>query len=161
MTNKTVIKKEEISKEEIIEEKKPEVNKKALYTGKKETKNTSKGIKNKPGNSGNIDGTENSKNYEGGGVGSDDTAYQLSGRSVAFKADPKYDIQVEGKVVVTIIVNRNGEVITAIPGAKGSTTLNKQLLSKAKNAALKTKFSINPNAPENQQGKIIYYFSLN
>jgi hypothetical protein len=52
-------------------------------------------------------------------------------------------------------------VINAIPGAKGSTTLNKQLLQRAKTAALKTKFDPKKSAPSNQQGKIIYHFSLN
>ena len=60
-----------------------------------------------------------------------------------------------------ITVDRLGNVITAIAGAKGSTTLNKQLLQKAKNAALKTKFNTNKSAPNTQQGKIIYHFSLN
>ena len=77
-------------------------------------------------------------------------SYQLSGRSVNLKVKPEYNLQVEGKIVVTIIVNRNGDVISAIPGAQGSTSLNKQLLDKAKKAALKTKFS-KENAPENQK----------
>jgi len=99
--------------------------------------------------------------YEGGGIGEDGSAYQLGGRSVAFKAKPIYNTQVEGKVVVLITVDRLGNVINAIPGAKGSTTLNKQLLQRAKTAALKTKFDPKQTAPTNQQGKIIYHFSLN
>ena len=67
----------------------------------------------------------------------------------------------EGKVVVIITVDRSGNVINAIPGAKGSTTLNKQLLQRAKAAALKTKFNPKQSAPTNQQGKIIYHFILN
>ena len=63
-------------------------------------------------------------------------SYQLSGRSVNLKVKPEYNLQVEGKIVVTIIVNRNGDVISAISGAQGSTSLNKQLLDKAKKAAL-------------------------
>ena len=78
-----------------------------------------------------------------------------------FKATPIYTIQVEGKVVVAITVDRLGNVITAIPGVKGSTTLNKELLQRAKTAALKTKFEPKQSAPTNQQGKIIYYFQLN
>ena len=67
----------------------------------------------------------------------------------------------EGKVVVIITVDKKGNVISAIPGAKGSTTLNKELLKRAKTAALKTKFNAKSSAPNNQQGKIIYYFNLN
>jgi outer membrane biosynthesis protein TonB len=157
---KTIIKKEE-PKEEVIEEKKPEVNKKALYPGSKKTKTTSEGNKKGNGNQGSIDGDPNSEVYEGGGIGKNGTAYQLGGRKVEFKAKPIYNLQVEGKVVVIITVNRLGNVINAIPGAKGSTTLNKQLLQRAKTAALKTKFDPKQTAPTNQQGNIVYLFSLN
>ncbi|MBT3622140.1 MAG: energy transducer TonB [Flavobacteriales bacterium] len=157
---KKVVKKEE-PKEEVIEENKPEVNKKALYPGKKKNQNQSEGDKKGEGNQGSTDGDPNAKAYEGGGIGEDGTAYQLGGRSVAFKVKPIYNTQVEGKVVVMITVDRLGNVINAIPGAKGSTTLNKQLLSRAKAAALKTKFDPKQTAPTNQQGKIIYHFQLN
>ena len=158
-------KKEEIIKdeplEEIIEEKKPEVNIKALYPGKKENSKTSEGKNNGEGNQGIIEGDPDASTHEGGGIGKDGAAYQLGGRNVAFKPKPIYEIQVEGKVVVIITVNRSGNVINAIPGTKGSTTLNKQLLQRAKAAALKTKFNPKQSAPTNQQGKIIYHFSLN
>ena len=157
---KKVIKKEE-SKEEVIEEKKPEVNKKALYSGSKKTKTSSEGKKKGEGNQGSIEGNQNSKVYEGGGIGKNGTAYQLGGRKVEFKAKPIYNLQVEGKVVVIITVDRLGNVINAIPGVKGSTTLNKKLLQRAKTAALKTKFDPKQTAPTNQQGKIVYFFSLN
>ena len=161
-TDKTekAVEKEEPN-EEVIEEKKPEVNKKALYPGKKKTKTTSEGEKGGDGNQGAVDGEPNAEVYEGGGIGEDGTAYQLGGRKVEFKAKPIYNIQVEGKVVVLITVDRLGNVINAIAGAKGSTTLNKQLLKRAKTAALKTKFDPKKSAPSNQQGKIIYHFSLN
>ena len=157
---KKVVEKEE-PKEEVIEEKKPEINKKALYPGKKETKTTSEGNNDGEGNQGAIDGDPNSDVYTGGGIGEDGTAYQLGGRNVSFKAKPIYNLQVEGKVVVMITVDQLGNVISAIPGTKGSTTLNKQLLQRAKAAALKTKFDPKQTAPTNQQGKIIYTFQLN
>ena len=148
-------------KEEVIEEKKPEVNKKAIYTGKKETTTTSEGNEKGEGNKGAIDGDPNADAYEGGGIGEDGTAYQLGGRKAEFKATPIYTIQVEGKVVVAITIDRLGNVIYANPGAQGSTTFNKELLERAKKAALKTKFDTKQSAPENQQGKIIYDFRLN
>ena len=77
------------------------------------------------------------------------------------KAKPIYNSQEQGIVVVLITVNQSGEVINAISGAKGSTTLNKNLLKRAKEAALQTRFNEKKSAPKNQQGKIIYYFSLN
>ena len=148
-------------KKEVIEEKKPEVNKKALYTGKKKNKEIDEGNTGEHGNQGVIDGDPNAKAYSGGGIGTDGIAYQLGGRSPEFKAKPIYKIQEEGKVVVIITVDRLGNVVNAIPGAKGSTTLNKYLLDKAKEAAIKTKFNPKQSAPENQQGKIVYHFSLN
>ena len=157
---KKVIEKEE-PKEEVIEEKKPEINKKAIYPGKKKTTTTSEGNEKGVGNQGTIGGDSNADAYEGGGIGEDGTAYQLGGRKAEFKATPIYTIQVEGKVVVAITVDRLGNVIYANPGAKGSTTLNKELLQRAKTAALKTKFEPKPSAPTNQQGKIIYSFRLN
>ena len=156
---KQVIKKEE-AKEEVIEEEKPEVNKKALYTGKKEYQKKTEGEGGDGVNQGIIDGEPSSKIYDGGGIGEDGSAYQLGGRKAIEKPKPKGN-QTEGKVVVIITVNREGNVIYANPGAKGSTTLNKELLERAKKAALKTKFDIKTNAPKNQQGKIIYDFRLN
>ena len=151
----------EEEEEEEIEEKKPEVNKKALYPGKKNIENNSEGEIGGDKIIGAIDGDPNSELYDGGGIGEDGTAYQLGGRKAEFKAKPIYDLQVEGKVVVAITVDRLGNVINAIPGIKGSTSLNKQLLQRAKNAALKTKFNPKITAPNNQQGKIVYHFSLN
>lgn len=156
---KKIIKKEE-PKEEVIEEKKPEVNKKALYPGKKKNQNKAKGKEGDKGNQGVIDGDPNSNISDGGGIGEDGSAYQLGGRKAIIKPKPKGN-QTEGKVVVIITVNQQGDVIYANPGAQGSTTLNKELLERAKKAALKTKFDIKASAPKNQQGKIIYDFRLN
>jgi len=75
--------------------------------------------------------------------------------------------QVAGKVVVIITVDGSGNVINAIAGAKGSTTLNKQLLQRAKTAALKTKFEPgwwgfeSNEADTDEEGKIIYHFIPN
>ena len=152
----------EKKQEEIIVEKvEPVVNKKALYTGNKKSKKQSDGNKNQKGNQGLIEGDINSTQYEGGGIGVDGLAYQLWGRNVSYKAKPIYKVQLEGKVVVEITVDQLGNVINAISGVKGSTTLNEQLLKRAKEAALKTKFSAKESAPSRQQGKIIYNFQLN
>ena len=72
-----------------------------------------------------------------------------------------HKVQLEGKVVVEITVDQLGNVINAIAGVKGSTTLNEQLIKRAREAALKTKFSPKESAPSRQQGKIIYNFQLN
>ena len=156
---KKIIEKEK-QKEEVIEEKKPAINKKAIYTGKKKSKEKSEGENGSIGNQGIIDGNRIADIYEGGGMGEDGAAYQLGGRKAIEKPKPQGN-QVEGKVVVIITVNRLGNVIYANAGAQGSTTLNKELLKRAKKAALKTTFDTKPSATKNQQGKIIYDFSLN
>lgn len=151
---------EEVNK---IEEKKPEpvVNTKALYPGKKQNNSNSQGISEVQGDQGSQDGDPNSNAYTGGGTGTNGIAYQLGGRTIAEIKKPNYDSQQQGKVVVTIRVDRNGKVISATPGAKGSTTTNAYLYSKAKEAALKTTFEANTTAPEIQVGTIIYNFKLN
>lgn len=152
---------EEVKEEEVIKKVEPTVNKKALYTGKKSTDKKTDGNKEYQGNQGSVEGDKNSTEYEGGGIGVDGLAYQLSGRNVSFKAKPIYKIQSQGKVVVEITVDQLGNVISAIPGVKGSTTLDQQLLKRAKEAALKTKFTAKESAPSRQQGRIIYNFQLN
>ncbi|MEE2954166.1 MAG: energy transducer TonB [Bacteroidota bacterium] len=146
--------------EKIIEEKQ-EINKKALYTSRKPNKQKSQGEKQNLGNQGNIEGIPNVDNYNGGGIGDNGIAYELGGRDATIQPKPIYEIQEQGKVVVSITVDRLGNVIHALAGIKGSTTFNKYLLKKAKEAALKTKFKPKSDAPENQQGKIIYHFRLN
>ncbi len=145
-----------------IEEKKPEhvVNTKALYTGKKQNNSNSQGISEGQVDKGSQDGDPNSNAYTGG-ISTNGIAYQLGGRTIAEIKKPNYDSQQQGKVVVIIRVDRNGKVISATPGAKGSTTTSAYLYSKAKEAALKTTFEANTTAPEIQIGTIIYNFKLN
>ena len=146
-----------------IEDKKtdPIVNTKALYTGKKQNNINSQGINKEQGDQGLKDGSQNSNIYNGLSNGTNAIAFQLGGRTIAKIKKPIYDSQQQGKVVVTIRVNRNGNVISASPGAKGSTTTNTYLYAKAKEAALKTTFEANLKAPEIQVGTIIYNFKLN
>jgi len=72
---------------------------------------------------------------------------------------PVYNVNEDGKVVVSITVDKDGNVTRAIAGAKGSSTLNKALLEAAEKAAMKAKFNPNLNAPE-QVGTITYIFKL-
>ena len=70
------------------------------------------------------------------------------------------DCQEEGTVVVQIQVNKNGKVIYALAGVKGTTNSAPCLLKPAKAAALKTKWNVDDKAPVKQTGTIIYKFSL-
>ena len=84
----------------------------------------------------------------------------LAGRNPQMLPKPKYDYQVEGKVVVEITVNRQGQVTKAVPGIKGSNTLDENLLNAAKEAALKSTFDVKLDAEAYQIGTITYYFRL-
>ncbi|GAB4250104.1 MAG: hypothetical protein Kow0079_03170 [Vicingaceae bacterium] len=120
----------------------------------------SEGQTNNEGNQGDINGDPNSNNYTGGGVGNGVT-YSLSGRNLLSTPKINDNSQEEGKVVVDITVDKNGKVVKAIPGARGSTTTSPILYKKAKEAALKAKFNAKPNAPEEQKGQMTFIFILN
>ena len=68
--------------------------------------------------------------------------------------------QETGKVVVNIIVNKSGKVISAIPGDVGSTTTSAYLYKLAKEAALATPFNQSPDGKETQKGTITFNFVL-
>ncbi len=90
-------------------------------------------------------------------------SYSLEGRSVVGALqEPQYPGQESGKVVVQITVNKEGRVISAVPGVRGSTTMDTKLHEAAKKAALTAKFNkvTDPNAPISQKGSITYVFKL-
>jgi outer membrane biosynthesis protein TonB len=61
---------------------------------------------------------------------------------------------------VEVSVDRSGKVIQAVPGIKGSNTLDEYLLRVAKEAALEAQFEAKPDAPAVQKGSITYNFVL-
>ena len=144
-------------KNEVIEEKQQAIDPKAIFSKKNKKENSFDESKIDLGGESNV----KNENIDGYVSGSDGISFSLDGRNVSLRILPDYDVQDEGIVVVLITVNRNGIVTNAITGSKGTTTFNKNLLLKAKQAALKTRFSVNNNAPISQQGKIIYNFKLN
>jgi periplasmic protein TonB len=159
-------------KEPVKEEiKQPVVNQKALYTGKKNTSNAtgSEGETGKPGDQGikegsvyskvhgNVNGSGNSGS-EGRGSAEGGISYSLSGRKMLKQPEVVDRSQETGKVVVSITVDKNGNVIKATPGARGSTTTSANLYSKAQQAAMKAKFDANTSAAEEQYGSITFIF---
>ncbi len=133
------------------------------------TNSTSEGIAGGPGNQGDPRGSIDSKvrgvggglgdsgNGTGGGKG---ISYNLQGRGYQALPPPKYDYQGEGRVVVEVSVDRAGKVVQAVPGSKGSTTLDEYLLKVAKDAALGARFEVKQDAPAIQKGTITYNFIL-
>lgn len=155
------------------------VNTKALYK-----KNTNQGEGNGEGDQGNPNGSPLSNQYKGTGTGGNGNgegggggtggglgtgtgtgtgpgiSFNLEGRIKQFLSMPEKVKNHSGIVVVEIKVDREGNVVDAISGVKGSTTLDAGLLKAAKEAADKTKFERKPEAPEFQKGFITYNFVL-
>jgi len=125
------------------------------------TKTTGEGETGGAGNQGVQTGSVDSKvRGDGSGQGDKGISYDLQGRGFQSLPAPKYDYQGEGRVVVEVSVDRSGKVIQAIPGTKGSTTLDEYLLKVAKDAALLARFEAKPDAPAIQKGTITYNFIL-
>lgn len=125
------------------------------------TISTSEGFTGVQGNQGAPTGAVDSQNRgDGSGPGDKGISYDLQGRGFQKLPLPKYDYQGEGKVVVEVSVDRSGKVIQAIPGIKGSNTLDEYLLRVAKEAALEAQFEAKPDAPLVQKGSITYNFIL-
>ena len=99
-------------------------------------------------------------NGNGGGNGTGNGNYQLGNRKALNKPQPNYICNEEGTVVVQILVDKTGRVISANTGIRGTTNAAKCLLEQAKTAAMNTKWQSDNGAPEKQVGKIIYNFKL-
>ncbi len=147
-------------------EKKPVVNPKALYSNKGTTgqstteSGSSEGIYKGQGNMGDPNGSPESDNYSQGLGGNGTTQFNLSGRSPIHLKEPEFNVQESGTVVVEIFVDPKGRVISATPGAKGSTLVNTTLYAAAKKAALESTFNVKSDAPDKQRGTITYHFKL-
>ncbi len=161
-------KKKEEAKRKAKEEEERKINeinsrfKNTFGQGKSDAENqsTGQGEGAYKGNQGKEHGsTESNIQGEGKGLGNEGISYSLKGRTHRLLPKPEDTSQKEGIVVVEIRVNSNGDVVSATPGVKGSTTLDDHLCSRAKQAALKAKFNQKPSSPD-QIGTITYHFVL-
>ncbi|NOQ27619.1 MAG: TonB family protein [Bacteroidales bacterium] len=157
--------KPEPPKEEVKEVKvERKVNEQALFPGRKRNSDSSSSEGETQGdkNQGSATGSVDSQDHAGGNsTGTNGTSFSLEGRNPTEALPiPDYNYQIEGKVVVEITVDKYGNVNSANPGIKGSTTLDANLLAAAKRAALKAKFDKKPDAPAYQKGTITYFFRL-
>lgn len=112
------------------------------------------------GTKGKIQGDDTSSKYYGNTGSDGDENYNLAGRNPLSKPIQQPNCEEEGIVVVRIEVDKNGKVINAVAGVKGSTNTAACLLEPAKSAALKTVFNADSKAPSKQIGTIVYKFSL-
>ncbi|MCA6437596.1 MAG: energy transducer TonB [Bacteroidota bacterium] len=96
---------------------------------------------------------------KGPGFGTGKFGIDLKGRAVINPPKLPSDMNEEGKVVVDIIVDSQGNVIDANPNGRGTTTSSALLKSKAKQAAMAVKFNVDGKFEE-QKGTITFIFSF-
>ncbi|WP_046758455.1 energy transducer TonB family protein [Kordia jejudonensis] len=134
------------------------------------------GVKNSDGNADGGEGDDNDKGDKGNpkgdpyatsyygqpGSGNGGTGgFGLNGRSKVSGGNvDKQDCNESGRVVVQITVDRNGKVIDAIAGAKGTTNNAACLLKPAEKAAYEYRWNKDDNAPATQVGFIVVNFKL-
>jgi len=90
-------------------------------------------------------------------AGESNIVYYLENRYHMRLPVPVYLAQGGGKVIVDIVVNRQGRVVEAEP-QRNSLVRDEQIFLYAKAAAQRTVFNPNPQAPELQKGTIHYTF---
>ena len=130
--------------------------------GKSEGTTTgSEGDDDKAGDKGQPDGDPYATSYYGApGSGSGTGGYGLNGRSLANQGKVQQECNEEGRVVVRIVVDRNGKVIQAQPGVKGTTNNAPCLLEPARKTALLHRWNSDANAPAQQIGFVVVNFKL-
>jgi outer membrane biosynthesis protein TonB len=125
------------------------------------TASGSEGDDNRSGDKGQPDGDPYATSYYGSpGSGSGTGGYGLNGRSLVRKGKVAQECNEAGRVVVKIVVDRNGNVISATPGVKGTTNNSPCLLDPAKKTAFKHKWNLDSNAPSSQVGFVVVNFKL-
>lgn len=109
--------------------------------------------------SGGGNGNEKGSHSGNGTSGSGNFSYNLKGRSILVPPKLPSDLKEEGKVVVEITVDADGNVIDANPNGRGTSTGSTVLKAKAKQAALRTRFNVEGKYEE-QHGTLIFVFSF-
>lgn len=119
------------------------------------------GPDNKGGNKGQLDGDPYAPSYFGGsGPGKGGIGYGLGGRGKPSRQIFEQECNEYGLVVVRIEVNRQGKVINAEPGIRGTTNTHPCLLEPAKKIALSHKWPADANAPTTQVGFVSINFDV-
>jgi len=138
---------------------KPTVNQNALYKGKA-NKGTGggDGTGTTPGNQGSVNGDPLSNTYGEGGSGFGETPIAL--RRFTNLVTPQDDGQKTGKIAVRISINKEGIVINAVPGVKGTTLNDRELWQKCKEAVMGARLNQSANAPDVQVGVVVFNFKV-
>jgi outer membrane biosynthesis protein TonB len=95
----------------------------------------------------------------GSGHGPGGVGFSLAGRSMVKPPSLPKNITEEGKVVVEIVVDKNGNVIKAEANGRGTNTNSSNLKTIARQAAFATKFNVS-GAEGEQKGTLTMVFSF-
>ena len=90
-------------------------------------------------------------------VGKSSVSYNIKGRYKTYLPIPVYKCEFGGKIVVAVVVNRQGQVIKA-EVVDAESNKDDSLREVAVDAALKSEFNVDEKAPERQTGTITYNF---
>lgn len=138
---------------------KPAINQNALYKGKaNQGTGGGDGTGTTPGNQGSINGDPLSNNYGEGGSGFGNTPIAL--RRFTNLVTPADDGQKTGKIAVRLSINKQGIVIDAVPGVKGTTLNDRELWQKCKEAVMGARLNQSENAPDVQVGVVVFNFKV-
>jgi colicin import membrane protein len=125
------------------------------------TQTGGEGPDSQAGDKGQLDGDPYAPSYFGGsGPGKGGVGYGLNGRGAANFTKYTQQCNEYGLVVVKIEVNRQGNVVKAEPGVRGTTNTDPCLLEPAKKIALSHKWPADSNAPERQIGFVSINFEI-
>ena len=130
-----------------------------IFSGSNTQENNQGGVTTGTSNPGNPFGDHNTRSTEGsGGISS---RYNLGGRSLLGSGqlpEPCYPSQIEGTIVLNIVVDPNGNVISAEVG-RGTNIPEDSMRKCAEKAAKSAKFNKAPGA-NNQSGTVTYNYKF-
>jgi hypothetical protein len=160
--------KEQLRKEAEVRKRQEEADKKrkldALIGGVSKSEGTQSGGEgpdSQAGDTGQLDGDPYAPSYFGGsGPGKGGVGYGLNGRGKPSRQFFKQECNEYGLVVVKIEVDKSGKVVSAEPGARGTTNTHPCLLDPAKKIALSHKWPTDSNAPARQIGFVSINFDI-
>ena len=160
--------KEQLRKEAEERKKQEEADKKkkldALIGGVSKSEGTQtggEGSDSQAGDKGQLNGDPYAPSYFGGsGPGKGGVGYGLNGRGSASFKKFEQNCNEYGLVVVRIEVNRDGNVVKAEPGVRGTTNTDPCLLEPAKKIALSHKWPSDSKAPDRQIGFVSINFDI-
>jgi len=124
------------------------------------TQSMSNGNAQGQGQQGSLTGDPYAPSFYGGGAGVDGIGFGLSGRKLLAKSAVVQNCEQQGRVVVRIVVNQQGKVLSAQPGAQGTTNTDPCLMAPAQKTAMSFVWAADPKAPEQQVGFVVVDFRL-